>query len=262
MVLVIYVFSIGFTTAAMTYLVTTERWQNEDSKDLITFFGTLPGSMISLYQAMSGGNDWGAFYDALAATGLFWQLMFLCYISFAVFAVLNIVTGVFVESAVELANNDQEARIHEQLALKRKIEKELTHVFVAMDVDGNGLIHRNEFEDLLKSEKVFAVFRDMEIQADEALRLFDALDIDESGAIVAREFVEGCMDMQGTGSAYNQALMLRELADIKRMLKKSAPTNTGSADKDPKGTLLKDEEVDLCSADTTTLTGEEIVEDL
>eukprot|EP00930_Biecheleria_cincta_P076631 TRINITY_DN63834_c0_g1_i1.p2 TRINITY_DN63834_c0_g1~~TRINITY_DN63834_c0_g1_i1.p2 ORF type:complete len:132 (+),score=36.82 TRINITY_DN63834_c0_g1_i1:570-965(+) len=131
-----------------------------------------------------------------------------------------------------------------------------------MDVDGNGTIHRSEFEDLLQSEKVFAVFRDMDIQADEALRLFDALDIDESGTIVAREFVEGCMDMQGTGSAYNQALMLRELADIKRLLKQSQTTKNGSVSSDGKGTLVKHADLDLSSADTTALAGEDTIEDL
>jgi len=256
MALVIYVFSIGFTTAAMSYLDTPERWKDQDNEDLILFFGTLPGSMLSLYQSMSGGNDWAVFHDAIAATGPFWQLMFLCYISFMVFAVVNIVTGVFVEGAVELANNDQEARIHEQLEKKKRIEKELTQVFVAMDTDSNGLIHRDEFEELLQSEKVFAIFRDMDVQADEAMRLFDALDEDQSGSIIAREFVEGCMDMQGIGSAYNQALMLRDLADIKRLLKKGVSPNKYIARKDIKDTGIKAEVVELTSANLQRACGE------
>merc|ERR1712187_825108 len=83
----------------------------------------------------------------------------------------------------------------------------------------SGTVNRNEFDVFIDSEPALAVFRDMKIQADEAMNLFDVLDEDGSGAVSVQEFIEGCYNMQGHGSAYNQMIMLKDLTEIKQGLK-------------------------------------------
>lgn len=72
----IYMFAISFTEAAMTHLSTVESWSRDENADLVRLFGSLELSMVSLFQAMSGGDDWSVFYNAIGVAGGGWQVVF------------------------------------------------------------------------------------------------------------------------------------------------------------------------------------------
>lgn len=75
--------------------------------ELQLWFGTVSKTMLSLYMAVSGGDDWHNFYDILQQVGTRAALVFLIFILFFQIALVNILTGVFVENAMELAEPDR-----------------------------------------------------------------------------------------------------------------------------------------------------------
>jgi hypothetical protein len=74
----------------------------------LTFhFGTLHRSMWSLWMAISGAIPWVIIIDPLIKTGnIELNLLFVVYITFVHFFILNVVTGVFCSSAIEGAQQD------------------------------------------------------------------------------------------------------------------------------------------------------------
>merc|ERR1712023_248283 len=96
--IIIYIFAVTFTSATVAHLDTSEKWRMEKNDPLQEFFGTLDRSIVSLFMAMSGGNDWGQYYDALIPLEWPYRIMFLFFIAFALFAVVNIVIGIFVDT--------------------------------------------------------------------------------------------------------------------------------------------------------------------
>merc|ERR1711959_515893 len=95
---------------------------------------------------MSGGNDWGLYYDSLADLGFIYRMAFLLYISFALFAVVNVVTGVFVDSAMQCNRTDREVVVHEELQNKKLYLERMAEIFTEMDSDATGCITMEEFE--------------------------------------------------------------------------------------------------------------------
>merc|ERR1711907_693753 len=118
----------GFTTAAIFQMTPA----NIDAQ-MFEDFGTLDRSLISLYMAMSGGNDWSQYYFGLMLVSLSYRMVFLLFITFALFAVVNIVTGVFVDAAMQANQMDRGIVVHEDLENKKIYLQAMQQIFDEMD---------------------------------------------------------------------------------------------------------------------------------
>ena len=58
-------------------------------------WGSVPRSVYSLFKSITNGTSWELVAEPLGDVHGIWLALFLLYIAFAYFAVLNVVTGVF-----------------------------------------------------------------------------------------------------------------------------------------------------------------------
>lgn len=206
-----YLFGISFTTGITDFMDTPQKWQNPEYTDLINSFGTIDKSVLSLFMSMSGGNDWGMYYDALSVLPLPYSLGFLVFIAFAIFCVVNIVTGVFVESALQSNLKDKDLVVQEELAKKKAYLQSMQDIFEEMDRDGRGTIALDEFESKLQDQRVVAYFSGLKLDVSDAKVLFHLLDYDRSDEIGIDEFLDGCYKLQGEASTLDLKIMQYEL---------------------------------------------------
>jgi hypothetical protein len=209
--LIFYIFGIIFTQAVTDYLDTSLSRLAVENESMIEYFGNVGRTVLSLFMAMSGGNDWVVFYDALDALGAFYRLMFLLFITFTVFAVVNIVTGVFVDSAMQANTSDREIIVHEELNVRKEYLQSMQQIFEEMDDDERGTISLDEFESKLNDERVIAYFSAMKLDVSDARVLFRLLDYDGSDEISIEEFLEGCYKFQGESRSLDMKIMQLEV---------------------------------------------------
>merc|ERR1719326_2539993 len=85
----------------LTQLVADHRYEQEDGQDsieLTRYYGSLARSMLTLFEAISGGVDWDELVVPLIDDiSPFCAVLFVMYIAFCTLAMLNVVTGVFVD---------------------------------------------------------------------------------------------------------------------------------------------------------------------
>jgi len=210
-----FIFGISLTIGTIDYLKTSEMWRDTKYANLSLYFGTLDRSILSLYMAMSGGRDWGEFYDVLLDLPGTYRLLFLAFISFAIFAVVNIVTGVFVENALQSNQTDRDIIVHEELEAKKEYLKSMQDIFEEMDDDNTGLISIDEFETKLDDERVIAYFNALKLDVSDARTLFTLLDYDQSGEIAIDEFLVGCHKLKGESRSLDIAIMQYEIRWLK-----------------------------------------------
>merc|ERR1712048_1314425 len=111
MLLFIYVFAMILTQAVGGFKETNGC---ADAPDLCEYWGGLFVSMLSLFKAIAGGISWHEILVPLQKNlDATWVMVFLFYVVFLYFAVLNVITGVFCESAIQSAKSDQEMVMHE-----------------------------------------------------------------------------------------------------------------------------------------------------
>eukprot|EP00931_Biecheleriopsis_adriatica_P087484 TRINITY_DN61947_c0_g1_i1.p1 TRINITY_DN61947_c0_g1~~TRINITY_DN61947_c0_g1_i1.p1 ORF type:complete len:694 (+),score=161.47 TRINITY_DN61947_c0_g1_i1:151-2082(+) len=220
LLILFYMFGIVFTQACTSHLGTLSERKDEAHKDLLANFGTLDVAIISLYMSMSGGNDWGMYYEALKPLPIFFRLAFLAFITFAVFAVFNIVTGVFVESAMQSTQADRETVVQDELEAKKSYLSSMQTLFEEMDDDDSGKISLKEFESRLSDSRIQAYFGAMKLDVSDAVMLFKLLDDDDSGEISHEEFVNGCSKLQGEARSLDTKIMSYEVRKTRESMEK------------------------------------------
>lgn len=192
-----YIFGISLTQGVLDYCEPYEIWGSPEGKHMRKYFGTLGRSTLSLFEAMAGGISWGELVDAIVPLHDAYKCIFILYICLAIFAVANIVTAVFVESAVTNAQRDREAIIQEQMESNRVYLQNMQKIFHELDRDGDGNIAIHELRCAVKDERVVACLNAFGLDITDAHTLFVLLDRDQSGLIDTDEFLLGCLRLKG-----------------------------------------------------------------
>mmetsp|Transcript_27983 Transcript_27983/g.63323 ORF Transcript_27983/g.63323 Transcript_27983/m.63323 type:complete len:731 (-) Transcript_27983:245-2437(-) len=209
--LILYIFGILFTQATVVHLVSTRStgppqlvWAMEH------YYGSLLRSIFTLFKTITGGVTWQEVCEPLGFLSWMWAAMFVLYVSFTSFAVLNVVTGVFCETAIESAQEEQDEAISSHLASKEKFVARLTNIFKNLDADKSGSLTIDEFEKSLEDETLRAYFASMDLGVQEAWTLFKLLDTDGSHIIDIDEFVSGCLRLRGNAKSIDIAMLTYE----------------------------------------------------
>lgn len=198
----------------ITQMVTTYRSQAAESdlsskQLLVDHFGSLGYTMYSLYKAITGGEDWALFADALFEVSDALGVFFCAYIAFSIFAVLNVITGVFVDNAIRANQQDADVIIMEQTEARKKHIDDVKSVFEKADSDGSGTLTWEEFQTHVENPYVQAYFRQigLELAVDDARTIFSLLDFDGGGCIDLDEFIFGCGHLKGFATSMDLARM-------------------------------------------------------
>merc|ERR1712032_1515137 len=127
-----------------------------------------------------------------------------------IFVVTNIITGIFVDTAIQSAQSDRDEVIQEQIRSRDTELGLMRQLFEDADMDDNGTINEEEFNSHLEDVRIRAHLRSVGLEVDEARGLFKLLDIDRSGEIGIDEFVFGCLRLKGGAKAIDLATLMYE----------------------------------------------------
>lgn len=208
-----YMFGACLTIGALDYVRKYDLWHStrEDVHVLLWRFGSLDRSILSLFKAMCGGVDWGDLLDDISMLPWVYGFLFLVYISFATFAVVNIVTGVFVENAMSASMGDKEAIIQNQEIEREAFLVQMHELFAEVDSDRSGFITEKEFLQYLNNDRAMAYFHALKLEVDEVRLLFRLLDCDGSGSVEIDEFLMGCRKLSGESRAIDLHILQLEV---------------------------------------------------
>lgn len=217
--LVTFVFSIIFGNAAASYFETIDL---DDVKSMDTaklfvwpMFGSMYESCVSLFCAIFGGQDWmyyGEVIRDLDDNDLYFTI-FLFYIGFCLVGLLNVITGIFVDSAVCTRTEDEVVDLYRE-DLQRTSD-EVKRIFNAADTNTSGHLTLEAFEYCLNQNAwVAAYFAGLDIGADDAGTIFTLMDTNNSGDITVDEFVKGTMKLKGHAKSID---IFAIMFDITRM---------------------------------------------
>mmetsp|Transcript_104318 Transcript_104318/g.292264 ORF Transcript_104318/g.292264 Transcript_104318/m.292264 type:complete len:717 (+) Transcript_104318:86-2236(+) len=200
--LVVYVAGIYFAQMALTHRI--DNAGEASARELDGHFSSVGSAVMSLFQTVTGGLEWRHLVDPLVEhISPTMGVVFAFYIMFTSLALMNIVTGVFVETALQRGREDKNVYMINHLR----------DLFGVLDQNNNGMISWSELQEHLGDSKLLAFLQEIDIDVSEARGLFHLLDRDSSGTIDADEFLSGCLRLRGPAKALDMQLMMRELAE-------------------------------------------------
>eukprot|EP00450_Noctiluca_scintillans_P014600 CAMPEP_0194523428 /NCGR_PEP_ID=MMETSP0253-20130528/58313_1 /TAXON_ID=2966 /ORGANISM="Noctiluca scintillans" /LENGTH=622 /DNA_ID=CAMNT_0039367967 /DNA_START=69 /DNA_END=1937 /DNA_ORIENTATION=+ len=249
-VLLIYCVAVYFTELA------TEIRAGVDDARIGQYWGSLGSSFLSLFQAISGGDDWANFIDVLEdSSQTLNTLVFSLYVLFATLVMLNLVTGVFVEGAQRILKDDKEAE------LLRMVRRLFSNLRLPNQSGMSSVLHGDEegtndipwaaFAEQFNSEQMERYLKLVDLSDTKAEDLFMLLDADESGSISVEEFVQGCIRLRGPARSVELSILMhnfrvftvrmeKQTADVERTLSQVMRTQEDLANNFSVGTSLEE----------------------
>lgn len=197
--LLILFFVIFFFALLIVQGVTDHRFQSDgpQHKDLIYMYGSVPDALFTLFAGVTNGWSWNNILDPLAQLHQVYTAAVMIYIALVLFGVMNVVTSVFVESAVTSAQHYRELIIQDKQYAKEVAVMHMKEVFKQMDADGSGEISADEMEYFLTEPGLSCYVDALGVSAENTRMLFRLVDMDGDGQVSLDEFCEGCLRLQG-----------------------------------------------------------------
>jgi len=157
---------------------------------------------------MTGGKNWGEVVRPLFEISSVYGALFLVFISMCYFGLLNVVTAIFVDSAMQSQQHYKDLMIQENALKKEVYSEHLKELFHKIDIDGSGCINGDEMEFVLSDQNLFEYLDSMDIFANDARTLFSLLDYQDRGVVNIDEFCEGCLRLKGEAKAFDIHFMI------------------------------------------------------
>jgi len=201
LILLMYVVGVFFTQCVTDHKVTSTA----GLEDLEEYYGSLPSTMLALFQSVTDGKEWREMLTPLMVEiSPLMAVPFCMYISFVSFALMNILTGIFVDRALESGKEEK----------RRFLLQEVRAVFLEGDSEK---MTWPEFQAQLENPHMQMLFDALDVDEEDAEELFHVLDAQQTGSIEAEEFVNGCLRLDGPTKAVDFAAFAEEQRRLNRI---------------------------------------------
>mmetsp|Transcript_23498 Transcript_23498/g.55446 ORF Transcript_23498/g.55446 Transcript_23498/m.55446 type:complete len:598 (+) Transcript_23498:44-1837(+) len=210
--LIIYVFAILFTQSVNDYVRDPDVAPLSDELRMACdkYYGSMQDTVLTLFMSIAGGLSWAEAFAPLKAISAWWAVCYLFYICFTYFAVLNVVTAVFCQSAIESAQSDHFNMLQSMLENKEVHLRKIKALFSELGAEDTGLITFAMFEEKIDNPEVRVYFESLGLEMDDAWGFFKLLDSDGGGSVEIEEFFLGCLRFRGQARSMDVGKLIQD----------------------------------------------------
>mmetsp|Transcript_43809 Transcript_43809/g.103575 ORF Transcript_43809/g.103575 Transcript_43809/m.103575 type:complete len:724 (+) Transcript_43809:78-2249(+) len=195
---------LGLVAVIMTHLVGRGEGMSEESLSDPLYveiiqprFGTVTTSFYSLFQVVTVDN-WTPIAFPLMHLNSSWRWFFIFFIAFASWTMISILTAVASENVIGAASDRAEKEREAAERRQKEFIAFLRRFFHEADQDGNGVLDKEEFDNIVEADRLQSKLSDMDINVDkeDLLRTWEMLDVRGDGELGIDEFVDGLVCLQ------------------------------------------------------------------
>eukprot|EP00928_Gymnodinium_smaydae_P043485 TRINITY_DN29120_c0_g1_i1.p1 TRINITY_DN29120_c0_g1~~TRINITY_DN29120_c0_g1_i1.p1 ORF type:complete len:610 (-),score=103.14 TRINITY_DN29120_c0_g1_i1:251-2080(-) len=212
--LIFYIFGLLFVQGAVGYL-TGDHVDPTVEANIYQYYGSVQLAMLTLFKATTGGDDWSQFYDTLAYTGTLNTVLFMFFIAFMQVALMNILTGIFVENALKLAQPDRDALALDLRKQEKEFEAELRRLCKELDTTESGRVSKEDLAMFLEQSKTKAYLAVLGLDIKDA-ELFFGMLANATGEddVHMEAFIQGCMRLKGHATSLDIQLLVYAMNSV------------------------------------------------
>eukprot|EP00929_Paragymnodinium_shiwhaense_P008112 TRINITY_DN112044_c0_g1_i1.p1 TRINITY_DN112044_c0_g1~~TRINITY_DN112044_c0_g1_i1.p1 ORF type:complete len:598 (-),score=105.92 TRINITY_DN112044_c0_g1_i1:154-1947(-) len=168
------------------------------------WFPSVFRTFLTLFECVVGGVSWDEVVNPLVEDiHPIMGVAFCIYVAIALFAMMNLLTGVFVDQAMRVVREDKDT------VLARRIAD------LFLDDDAPEELTWEDFEKKVSARAMQEYFRQINVEASEARHLFELLDADGGGTVDSKEIVDGCLRLRGPARALDLMTVHNLIRDLR-----------------------------------------------
>jgi hypothetical protein len=215
MLMIFFMFGLCFVQGVTGYLLA----EGAGDEELVYYFGSVQTAVWTLFAVVTGGLEWADFFDPLVRVGRLYSSLFLFFVAFAHVALMNILTALFVEHAIDIAKPDREALVFDLRRAMLERDEELGELFQMVDKDGSGTLSLKEFSEQMRNSdgalRTFLEAEGLDIRdADLFFRMLSAHTAD--GTVSIKAFIDGCNKLTGGPTSLDMQAIMWQMQVMQR----------------------------------------------
>lgn len=200
---------------------------SEDVLEAQALFQGIFPTMLTLIRFMHF-DDAQPIMDSLTKR-LPWIWVFLwLFTAVSAFVLLNLVTAVIVQQALEMAGSDETEKALELQKQRERDLRDLEETFKRLDEDRSGQVSLEEFSQAFKIKEIRAKMTLLGLKEREMVDLFRLLDTDGEGELSLEEFTQGMSQLKGGATNKDMVFLEKSVEKLGHKLEKWAGDPPGS----------------------------------
>ncbi|CAJ1357156.1 unnamed protein product [Effrenium voratum] len=132
-------------------------------------YGTAYRATYTLFEVTFAGNWPTSARPVLDKVSHLFVIFFALYITIVVFAVIRVISAIFLKETFDAAANDAEQLVRDRLKMKAEYVDKLEGVFTAIDDTGDGMITEEQLSELLMRPEIAAYFQTLDLDVHEGV---------------------------------------------------------------------------------------------
>jgi hypothetical protein len=217
--IVFSLFAIFFVQGMTLYLQGDHEIHPDQKRDVLKYFGSVKITMMSLFMAATGGDDWSLYHNILSKASSLYSALWFFFIAVSFIALFNIIGGCFCQKAVDLARPSVHDRMIEKRAKDEQEAGELSQL-LQNSCRGRSLkYHMNmeSFEDFLEEPEVITYFEGRGLGPTSVRRLFQLLvEAEQSENIPFGKFISAVIRLEGAASSIDLHVLRLEMMRFRK----------------------------------------------
>jgi len=201
LLITIYVVGITMMEVVTSHRIHLKQLAEEDDADIVFWWGGLGRSMQTACATILGGIDWDEIAVQLTRINPVWGIVFIGFVAFSMFCLMNFITGIFVHSALHYAGRVKSS----------SFEREVRKAFYDMQdlhEDQQG-ITLEQFEACLAQHGLQSRMQELAIETDDAVALFRYLE-SESATVDRDVLATGLLRLRHNARFIDIVMLLSE----------------------------------------------------
>lgn len=187
----------------------------EERQAVFFYFGTFTRTVYTLFEATLG-NFSPVMRTLMLTVSEMWGPFFVMFKCVVGFAVVRVISGVFLHETFRIANTDDDLMVRRRNRDLNRHIKKMQLLFKAADAEHTGALSYHEFAELMSSPVVQTWLQAYEVNVSDMRLFFHLLD-DGDGSITAEELVQGVAKLKGAAKSVDIHSMQKDVGAIKQL---------------------------------------------